>query len=103
MPERYVLHHNVRMGSILQITDVPEDGRRELEARAAARGQSLNAYLLDLIDREVSRPTVAEVLDRAAERAERANAELICETQSRVHGRVDRDAILRVLHEGRDD
>lgn len=62
------------MGSLLQIRDVPEDARRGLKARAAARGQSLNAYLLDVIDREVARPTVAEVLDRAAGRAERATA-----------------------------
>ncbi|MEQ6902644.1 antitoxin [Nocardioides sp. YIM 152588] len=62
------------MGSLLQIRDVPDESRRELKSRAAARGQSLNAYLLELIDREVSRPTVAEVLDRAARRSERATA-----------------------------
>ncbi len=62
------------MGSLLQIRDVPEEARRGLKARAAARGQSLNAYLLDIIERETARPTVAEVLDRAAQRAERANA-----------------------------
>ncbi len=62
------------MSSLLQIRDVPEEARRGLKARAAARGQSLNAYLLDVIERETARPTVAEVLDRAARRAERANA-----------------------------
>jgi plasmid stability protein len=62
------------MGSLLQIRDVPEEARRGLKARAAARGQSLNAYLLDIIERETARPTVAGVLDRAAQRAERANA-----------------------------
>lgn len=62
------------MGSLLQIRDVPDEARRELKARAAARGQSLNTYLLGLIDREVGRPTVAEVLDRAARRSERATA-----------------------------
>ena len=62
------------MSSLLQIRDVPEEARRGLKARAAARGQSLNAYLLDIIERETARPTVAEVLDRAAQRAERANA-----------------------------
>ncbi|KAA8958682.1 hypothetical protein [Mycobacterium sp.] len=61
------------MSSLLQIRNVPDAARRELKARAAARGQSLNAYLLELIDREVSRPTVAEVLQRAAQRAERAS------------------------------
>ncbi len=62
------------MSSLLQIRDVSDEARRGLKARAAARGQSLNAFLLDLIERETARPTVAEVLDRAAQRAERANA-----------------------------
>lgn len=43
-----------------------------LKARAAGRGQSLNAYMLEVIHREVARPTVAEVLERAARRAEHA-------------------------------
>jgi plasmid stability protein len=60
------------VSSLLQIRNVPEAARRELKTRAAAQGQSLNAYLLDLIDREVARPTVVEVLKRAAQRAERA-------------------------------
>lgn len=59
---------------MLQIRDVPDEARRALKARAAARGKSLNSYLLELIDREVARPTVGEVLDRAAERADRARA-----------------------------
>ncbi|MGL5930678.1 MAG: hypothetical protein ACRCY8_17250, partial [Dermatophilaceae bacterium] len=50
---------------------------RGLRARAAARGQSLNAYLLDLLDREIARPTVAEVLQRAAGRTERATASAV--------------------------
>jgi plasmid stability protein len=60
------------MGVLLQIRNVPEDARRVLKARAAARGQSLNSYLLELLSREVTRPTVGEVLDRAELRAERA-------------------------------
>ncbi|MDJ0376120.1 hypothetical protein [Cryobacterium sp. PH31-L1] len=60
------------MSSLLQIRNVPDDARRALKARAADRGESLNSYLLDLLDREVARPTVGEVLDRAARRAERA-------------------------------
>jgi plasmid stability protein len=59
------------MGSLLQIRNVSEDVRRTLKARAAARGESLNSYLLDLVSREVERPTVAEVLQRAAARSER--------------------------------
>ena len=60
------------MTSLLQIRNVPDQARRALKARAAARGESLNAYLLNLLNREVARPTVAEVLDRAALRSERA-------------------------------
>jgi plasmid stability protein len=59
---------------LLQIRDVPDEARRGLKARAAARGQSLNAYLLDVLNREVARPPVADVLQRAAQRAERASA-----------------------------
>ncbi len=59
------------MASLLQIRDVPDEARRALKARAAAQGQSLNTYLLDVISREVARPTVADVLERAARRAER--------------------------------
>lgn len=65
------------MSSPLQIRGVPDDDRRSLKARAAARGESLNTYLLRLISREAERPTVAEVLDRAAHRAERADRSAI--------------------------
>ncbi len=61
------------MGSLLQVRDVPDEARRRLKARAAARGESLNAYMLELIARETERPTVAEVLERASRRAENAN------------------------------
>ena len=65
------------MSSLLQIRDVPEDARRALKARAAARGESLNRYLLDLIERDVARPTVQEVLDRATRRAEQASSSAV--------------------------
>lgn len=57
--------------ALLQIRNVPDEARQVLKARAASRGESLNSYLLDLLAREVARPTVAEVLDRAARRTER--------------------------------
>lgn len=65
------------MASMLQIRNLPEEAHRTLKARAAGRGQSLNAYVLDLIAREVSRPTAAEVLERAALRAERATGSAV--------------------------
>lgn len=66
--------HNVFMSSLLQIRNVPEEARRQLKSRAAARGQSLNAYLLDMIDQDLARPSAREVFDRAARRNERATA-----------------------------
>jgi len=65
------------MSSLLQIRNVPDDIRRELKARAAARGESLNSYLLGLIERDVARPTVREVLERAAKRAERSSVSAV--------------------------
>ncbi|MGH3520778.1 MAG: FitA-like ribbon-helix-helix domain-containing protein [Haloechinothrix sp.] len=65
------------MGSLLQIRNVPDEARRALKARAAARGESMNAYLLALIEREVARPTVDEVLRRAARRTERAEVSAV--------------------------
>lgn len=72
--------YNVFM-SLLQIRDVPEATRRALKARAAASGRSLNTYLLDLLRREVARPSVSEVLERAAERAERSTASALSALQ----------------------
>lgn len=65
------------MGSFLQIRNVPDETRRALKARAEARGESLNAYLLEVLSREVERPTVAEVLDRAARRAEQHDGSVV--------------------------
>lgn len=65
------------MSSLLQIRNVPEDGRRTLKKRAAGRDESLNTYLLNLLDQEVATPTAAEVLDRAARRSERASVSAV--------------------------
>jgi plasmid stability protein len=56
------------MGVLVQIRNVPEETRRRLKARAARRGLSLNAYLLELVERDVARPTADEVFERAARR-----------------------------------
>ncbi|MGQ0775413.1 MAG: FitA-like ribbon-helix-helix domain-containing protein [Pseudonocardiales bacterium] len=82
---------------MLQIRNVPEETRRALKARAAARGESLNAYLLELLNRDVARPTIGEVLDRAARRAERADVSALdivaagrAEREDQLHGRFGR-------------
>jgi len=61
------------MAGLLQIRNVPEEARRALKARAAERGESLNEYLLRLLIEDASRPTVAEVLKRAASRSEKSS------------------------------
>ncbi|MFF9774955.1 antitoxin [Streptomyces sp. NPDC013978] len=48
----------------LTIRDVPDDQIQTLKVRAAQAGQSLQAYFLDLIARETSRPTMAEMVAR---------------------------------------
>ncbi len=65
------------MSAPLQIRNVPEQTRRSLRARAAAQGTSLNSYLLGLLEEEVASPTVAEVLERAAQRAERPSFDAV--------------------------
>lgn len=74
--------------ALVQIRDVSEQTRRELKARAAGQGQSLNTYLRELLDREVARPTVADVLQRAELRAERSDTSVV---EMLAAGRADRE------------
>jgi len=53
----------------LTIRDGPEDGVRTMKSRAAQAGQSLQAYLRSLIEREAARPTVAEAVEQARRQA----------------------------------
>lgn len=53
----------------VQIKDVPERTHAILRSRAAAAHQSLQEYLRSKLIEEASRPTLDEVLDRAAGRA----------------------------------
>ncbi|GGV45214.1 hypothetical protein GCM10010293_53030 [Streptomyces griseoflavus] len=53
----------------LTIRDVPEDAVRTMKIRAAQAGQSLQAYLRGLIEREAAKPTVAEAVERARREA----------------------------------
>ena len=49
----------------LTIRDVSDDAVRTMKIRAAQAGQSLQAYLRSLIEKEAARPTVAEAVMRA--------------------------------------
>ena len=46
----------------LTIRDVSDDAVRTMKLRAARNGQSLQAYLRGLIEREATKPTVAEAV-----------------------------------------
>jgi len=60
--------HNGAMVSI-QIKDVPEDTHHVLRRRALEAHQSLQEYLRARLIEEAGRPTVNEVLARAANRS----------------------------------
>ncbi len=52
----------------LQIRDVPEDVREALAARARARGQSLQAFLLSIVKDEARRTANLALLNHFADR-----------------------------------
>ena len=54
----------------IQIRDVPEDVRDALALQAKARGQSLQAYLLELVEMQARRQRNSAVLDRFAGRSD---------------------------------
>ncbi|MEU6211481.1 FitA-like ribbon-helix-helix domain-containing protein [Streptomyces sp. NPDC085612] len=47
------------------IREVPDDVARRIKVRAAEAGQSLQSYLLSLVTRDATQPTLAEMADRA--------------------------------------
>jgi plasmid stability protein len=59
----------IRMASMVQIRNVPEDMHRRLKARAALAGMSLSDYILAELRRTLERPTRKEMLERLASRA----------------------------------
>jgi plasmid stability protein len=53
---------------IVQVRDIPEDVVATLKRRAEQRGQSLTAYLRDLLTEEAGRPSIDEVMATIARR-----------------------------------
>jgi len=51
------------------IRDVSDDAVRTMKIRAARAGQSLQAYLRGLIEKEAAKPTVAEAVEQARREA----------------------------------
>ncbi|MDF1490062.1 FitA-like ribbon-helix-helix domain-containing protein [Tessaracoccus caeni] len=66
--------------TLLQIRGVDDETRAVLAARAVRRGQSLTAYLRELLEREAATPLMEEVfarVDRRSETASISSVELI--------------------------
>jgi len=57
----------------LSIRDVPPEVRDQLAARARERGQSLQAYLLELVTEDARRVRNAQIMARFAGRSDGAN------------------------------
>lgn len=60
--------HNASVPNVL-IRDLPPDVHASLQRRAEAAGQSLQQYLTAELSRVAQSPTMAEVLERIAERS----------------------------------
>lgn len=76
------------MSTMLQVRNVPDHIHRTLKARAASRGQALSDYALEVLKREISRPTRDEMLQRFA-------------SLSRVATREDAATVVRKAREAR--
>ncbi|EST27310.1 FitA-like ribbon-helix-helix domain-containing protein [Streptomyces roseochromogenus] len=50
--------------TVLTIRDMPDDQLQTLKVRAAQAGQSLQAYVKDVLARETAKPTLAEMMQR---------------------------------------
>lgn len=75
----------------LQIRDVPDDIRATLAGRAAARGQSLQAYLLTLVTREAQRAANLARLETFAGRNDGSRFTSAEHAQTLTDARTERD------------
>jgi len=78
----------------LQIRDVPDEIRRTLAERAAARGQSLQAFLLMLVTDEARRSTNLAILERLGARQDGSQLSVAQVTDELDRARAERDAFL---------
>lgn len=75
----------------LQIRDVPEDVRDALAGLAAARGQSLQSYLLILVTNEARQSTNLALLDRFSTRHDGSRLSAAEVVEALDQARVERD------------
>jgi plasmid stability protein len=62
------------MSASLTIRELPESTRDTLRRRAEARRQSLNSYIVELLDREAGLPTMTEWVDMVESRVRLSGA-----------------------------
>jgi plasmid stability protein len=62
--------HHHHMSKMIQLRNVPEALHRKLKARAALEGLSLSEYLIGEVRRSAERPSISELRQRLAERAQ---------------------------------
>ena len=82
--------HNECM-PLIQIRDVPEPVRDELARKAAAAGQSMQAYLLAELSKLAERPSMAEIVARAQARARATGSTVTMNTDAVAAVRAARD------------
>ncbi|MHB1194185.1 MAG: FitA-like ribbon-helix-helix domain-containing protein [Longimicrobiales bacterium] len=61
--------HSLIMPTMIQVRNVPDPLHRELVRRARARGQTLTAYIQEVLEREVARADRRDVVRRLRELA----------------------------------
>ncbi|MGI8563491.1 MAG: FitA-like ribbon-helix-helix domain-containing protein [Candidatus Dormibacter sp.] len=76
----------------LQIRDVPDDVRQALAVRARAKGQSLQAFLLSLVEDEARRSANLARLDLFAGRDDGSRLSVAQATDALDHARAERAA-----------
>lgn len=77
------------MSKTLQIRNVPDDIHTAVHVRATQAGLSVSDYLLSLVSELVSKPTMAEIVDRAR-------------VLAAAGGGTSRATVRAVIREGRD-
>ena len=75
----------------LQIRDVPEKVRLTLAERARARGQSLQAFLLSLVEAEARRCANLAMLDRFVDREDGSRLSVGGSTEALDRARAERE------------
>ena len=78
----------------LQIRDVPDDVRQTLAEQAAARGQSLQAFLLTLVTDEARRASNMAVLELFGTRQDGSQLSTAQVTEALDQARAEREALL---------